>query len=56
MAPGDMKVEEEESRMDWIEDAAKMFHKLMGTKEAYMLDELRTIATWVNSPDARFVY
>jgi len=56
VAPGDMKVEEEESRMDWIEDAAKMFHKLMGTKEAHMLDELKTMATWVNSPDARFVY
>ena len=56
VAPGDIKVEEEESRMDWIESAAKKFHKLMSDQEAHMLDELRTIATWVNSPDARFVY
>jgi len=51
-----MNVEEEESRMKWIEKAAKKFHKLMGTKEAHMLDELKIMATWVNSPDARFVY
>jgi len=56
VAPGDMKVEEEESRMAWIEKAAKKFHELMNDQEAHMLGELRTIATWVNSPDARFVY
>ncbi|MCF6260965.1 MAG: hypothetical protein L3J98_12545 [Gammaproteobacteria bacterium] len=56
VAPGDMKVEDEENRMKWIEKAAKKFHKLMGTKEAHMLNELRTMASWVNSPDARFVY
>ncbi|MCF6260971.1 MAG: hypothetical protein L3J98_12575 [Gammaproteobacteria bacterium] len=56
VAPGDMKVEEEESRMAWIEDAANMFHELMNDEEAHMMNELRTIAAWVNSPDARFVY
>ncbi len=56
VAPGDMKVEEEKSRMAWIEDAANMFHELMNDEEAHMLSELRAMATWVNSPDARFVY
>jgi len=56
VAPDDMKVENEKSRMDWIEDAARMFHKLMDTKEAHMLSELRIMATWVDSPDAESVY
>jgi len=56
VAPNDMKIEDFKSRMDWINDAANMFHKLMGIKETHMLNELRTIAGWVNSPDARFVY
>ena len=56
VAPGDMKVEEEESRRDWIESAAKKFHKLMSDQEAHMLNELKIMATWVDSPDARFVY
>jgi hypothetical protein len=56
VAPGDMKIEEEESRMDWIESAAKKFHKLMSDQEAHMLNELRIMATWVDSPDARLVY
>ena len=51
-----MKVEDEESRMDWIQDAAKMFHRLMNTKEAHMLNELKIMATWVDSPDAESVY
>jgi len=56
VAPNDMKVEDEESRMDWIQDAAKMFHRLMNTKEAHMLNELKIMATWVDSPDAESVY
>ncbi len=56
VAPGDMKVEDEESRMKWIEKAAKKFHELMNDQEAHMLGELRTMASWVNSPDALFVY
>ncbi len=56
VAPGDMKVEEEKSRMAWIEKAANKFHELMNDEEVHMLNELRIMATWVNSPDARFVY
>ena len=56
VAPDDMKVENEKSRMKWIEDAAMMFHELMSGKEAHMLNELKIIATWVDSPDAESVY
>ncbi len=56
VAPADMKVENEKSRMDWIEDAAKIFHKLMSDEEAHMLNELKIMATWVDSPDATWVY
>jgi len=56
VAPNDMVLENYKSRMDWINDAARMFHDLMNTKEAHMLNELRIIATWVDSPDAESVY
>ena len=56
VAPGDMEVENEKSRMKWIEKAAKKFHELMNDEEAHMLNELKTMATWVDSPDAEFVY
>jgi len=56
VAPSDMEVENEKSRMKWIEKAAKKFHELMNDEEAHMLNELKTMATWVDSPDAEFVY
>ena len=56
IAPDDMIIEDFESRMKWIEKAAHKFHKLMDTKTEHMLAELNTIASWANSPDARFVY
>jgi len=56
VAPDDMIIEDFESRMKWIEKAAHKFHKLMDTKTEHMLAELNTIASWANSPDARFVY
>jgi len=42
--------------MDWIESAANLFHKLMIEKENYMLGEMNTIASWVNTQDATRVY
>lgn len=56
IAPSDLIVENEQSRMDWITEAAKIFHRLMDTKEKYMLAELKIMATWKDSPDARWVY
>lgn len=55
-APDDLIVEDFKSRMDWIVDAAAMFHELMQTKEKYMVAELRSLAGWVKSPDAFLVY
>ena len=55
-APDDMVVENFDSRMEWITDVAKEFHQHMNDKREYMHDTIRQIATWVNSPDARFVY
>ncbi len=56
VAPDGMVVENFQSRMDWIEDAAKTFHDLMLRKKVYMEQELQTIASWVNTPDAALVY
>ncbi|WP_395344334.1 DUF2515 family protein [Ningiella sp. W23] len=50
-APDDMKVEDFDSRMKWITTAANKFHGLMSTERAYMMGELRTIATWYNLSD-----
>ncbi|MGH1485968.1 MAG: DUF2515 family protein [Cellvibrionaceae bacterium] len=55
-APDDLIVEDFDSRMGWIEDAASMFHRLMNERENYMVGELNTIATWVNAEDAQWVY
>lgn len=55
-APDDMIIEGFDSRMQWIEQAAGIFHGLMEEKEQYMLQELSTIAGWVNTPDAQNVY
>lgn len=56
VAPDDLIVEDFDSRMGWIEDAATLFHKLMIERENYMIGELNTIASWVNTPDADAVY
>ena len=47
-APDDMKAEDEASRMKWISDVAKQFHKLMGNKKEAMEVELKEIAAWVD--------
>ncbi|WP_347329811.1 DUF2515 family protein [Marinimicrobium locisalis] len=56
VAPDDMVVEDFESRMKWIEKAAKKFDGLMKKKSSYMRSEIATIARWVDSPDAKHVY
>lgn len=55
-APDDMEVENFASRMSWIQDAAERFHALMQERRSYMMRELAQISTWVDSPDASFVY
>lgn len=44
VAPKDTVLENEESRMSWIKTAANQFHGLMGTRSAYMDQQLRSIA------------
>lgn len=56
VAPNDLIVEDEKSRMDWIVEAAGMFHKLMDIKATYMKNELMIMAGWKESPDAEHVY
>jgi hypothetical protein len=56
VAPDEMIVEDLTSRMKWIGDAAEVFHDLMDRKKDYMTQELQTIASWVNTPDASLVY
>ncbi|MEO6855052.1 MAG: hypothetical protein ABI410_19725 [Rhodoferax sp.] len=53
VAPDDTKLEDFESRMKWIGEAAKDFHKLMQKQAAYMEGELRTMAGWVDMPDKK---
>lgn len=55
-APDDLVVENFDSRMDWITDAADTFHGLMTKRKSYMIQELKTIAGWDKTPDAPFVY
>ncbi|MBB5017501.1 hypothetical protein HNQ59_000765, partial [Chitinivorax tropicus] len=45
-APEDMIVEDYQSRMGWIADAAKHFHHLMQTQTAFMEIQLSAIADW----------
>ena len=54
--PDDMIVENLQSRMDWITKVAEKFHDLMLTKNDYMTQELQTMASWVDTPDAAIVY
>lgn len=51
VAPEGTKLENFKSRMKWINLAANKFHDLMQRQTAYMEDELRTIAGWVDMPD-----
>jgi hypothetical protein len=51
VAPEDTKLEDLKSRMDWIQDAAKQFHKLMNDRRTYMEGELATMAGWVGMAD-----
>ena len=56
IAPDDLIVENEDSRMHWIGKAAEQFHKLMNTKAEHMTKELTIMAGWKDSPDALLVY
>jgi hypothetical protein len=47
VAPQGTKLEEYQSRMDWITKAAERFHNLMLTQTDLMEKELQTIASWV---------
>jgi len=51
VAPEDTKLEEFKSRMKWINNAARQFHRLMLKIPAYMEGELQQIASWVDLPD-----
>jgi hypothetical protein len=55
-APKTMKVEGYDSRMSWIEDVAKQFHRLMQKQTVYMQQELQHMGTWRNKSDASIVY
>lgn len=51
VAPEETVLENFESRMSWIKQAAKQFHNLMQTKNEFMEKELRTMAGWYVSKD-----
>jgi hypothetical protein len=53
VAPDDTKLEEFESRMKWIRDAAKQFHSLMLAKTSYMEGEIGKMAGWFDMPDKK---
>jgi hypothetical protein len=55
-APDDMILEDYKSRMDWIEQAAKDYHKLMRENPDYMENELISIASWDNEQDRSWSY
>jgi hypothetical protein len=40
---------DESDRMKFIDSIANQYHLLMGTREAYMEGEIRTISTWKNA-------
>lgn len=44
-----MRVEDYDSRMEWITKAAETYHGLMMKKQEYMEAELRVMAGWANS-------
>jgi hypothetical protein len=51
VAPEDTKLENLESRMDWIGNAAKQFHDLMQKRPSYMEAEIQNIAGWASLAD-----
>jgi hypothetical protein len=51
VAPEGTKLEELDSRMNWIRNAAEEFHDLMQRRPAYIEAELRTMAGWVAMAD-----
>jgi hypothetical protein len=51
VAPDDMIVENLRSRMEWITDAAAIFHGRMQDNTSKMESELLTIASWVDKRD-----
>jgi hypothetical protein len=51
VAPEDTKLENFESRMNWIGKAAEKFHQLMLEKTSYMEGEIQKMAGWVATPD-----
>ena len=53
VAPEDVHLEDFESRMKWIIDAAEQFHNLMQRKKAYMENELKVMAAWKDMPDSK---
>jgi hypothetical protein len=50
-APEGTKLEDYDSRMEWIKQVAKQFHKLMMNQTDYMHGELQAMAAWVDLPD-----
>jgi hypothetical protein len=50
-APEDINLENLESRMSWIRNAANKFHRHMQRNLAFMEGELATIAGWKDMPD-----
>lgn len=49
--PAGTKLEDYSSRMNWILEAAKVFHNLMGTRKNFMEAELKTMASWHSGND-----
>lgn len=48
VAPEDTRLEEFDSRMNWIRDAARDFDQLMRRRSGYMEAQLRAMAGWVS--------
>ena len=46
-----MILEDYNSRMEWIEEAARDYHYIWGAYPNYMKSELASIASWVDTPD-----
>ncbi|MBB3225403.1 DUF2515 family protein [Pseudoduganella umbonata] len=51
VAPEETKLEDYQSRMNWITDAAEQFHRLMQSKLPLMERELATMAGWKDMAD-----
>ncbi|WP_374420065.1 DUF2515 family protein [Chromobacterium sp.] len=49
--PTGTKLEDYDSRMNWIMEAAKAFHNLMETRKTFMEAELKTMAGWHSGND-----